>query len=386
MAGQGTISSIGKDVWKLRVSVGRNPLTGRYEQRTRVFRGEGKRAAQRALIDFIQEVEQSNPFERTRTLNQVIERWLAVHDVEVQTMRSYRTTHRKHIQSGIGTTKICDLTPFMLDLFYKKLSDQGYSSSAVSKVHAVISGACQQAVRWQMLPNNPARDATLPRKTQQPLNIPDLEMISTIISSASDSDVGFSYAMYATIGMRRSELLAMRWTDLRENHGTMYCTISRSLVQLEKDEKPKNDYVHVHGRLYLKDTKTHAQREMAIGHDLMRALAEHRSRQEKRAADAGVELAKDAFLFAKDPEGLVPWNPNWVSQRFIRLRKKLGWNVRLHDLRHFNASHMAGEGHSIKVIGARLGHSDERTTMRYLHVRSQDDQAAAKSFDGLIRL
>ena len=84
-------------------------------------------------------------------------------------------------------------------------------------------------------------------------------------------------------------------------------------------------------------------------------------------------------MFSQEPDASTPWRPDYVSQAFIRLREACGLpDVRLHDLRHFNASALLAEGTDLRTVSGRVGHADASTTLDiYAHfVRHADEKAA----------
>ena len=162
----------------------------------------------------------------------------------------------------------------------------------------------------------------------------------------------------------------MRWTDLDTVHGEL--TIGRSIA-------------HVGGRLVEKDTKTHQARRIAIDPATLAALEMHRAAMAERAAALGVALPANAFVFVND-DFEQPWRPDVATNRFIKLRKKIGADgVRLHDLRHFVATNLGSAGTPIATISGRLGHRDVATTLNvYSHFLPADDREAARTLGDLL--
>ena len=107
-------------------------------------------------------------------------------------------------------------------------------------------------------------------------------------------------------------------------------------------------------------------------------LESHYERNAQIARACGAELRPDAYVFSRDPLGLDPWRPGYATLAFGRLRDELGLEgVRLHDLRHFNATNLLANG--------RLGHADASTTLNiYAHFVERTDQEAASLVGGLL--
>ncbi len=182
---------------------------------------------------------------------------------------------------------------------------------------------------------------------------------------ASDPEFGVFVRLSAMTGARRSEVLALRWTDVDLERGVV--TIGRGLVQ-----GPDG--------LVEKDTKTHQTRRVALDAPTTAVLTDHRSAAVERAQHCGVALADDAFVFAGDVAGTTPWYPDSASRRFRKACDEVGLkSVRLHDLRHYVATRLLSAGVDVRTVAGRLGHRNAATTLNvYSHFVPEADQEAAK--------
>ena len=135
-----------------------------------------------------------------------------------------------------------------------------------------------------------------------------------------------------------------------------------------------------------KDTKTHAARRIALDASMVKTLRAHKQRQAERALAGGVRVPRDARLFSYEPDGSVPWRPDGVTKRFVRLRARLGLDsVRLHDLRHFVATRMLAAGVPVPTVSGRLGHANSSTTLNvYSHFLEASDRDAAEALGQLL--
>ena len=166
----------------------------------------------------------------------------------------------------------------------------------------------------------------------------------------------------AGTGARRGEVLACRWSDLRD--GRLH--IARSLAQ-------------VGSQLLWKGTKTDKPKVVALGDGTLQALYAHRAKQGELRAQFGPDYRADLDLIVCGPGG-EPLRPNSISSAVSQLckRLKLPKGVSLHTLRHSHASQLISEGMALTAVSARLGHSRVNTTLgTYAHaLRAQDDEAA----------
>jgi integrase len=134
------------------------------------------------------------------------------------------------------------------------------------------------------------------------------------------------------------------------------------------------------GTLYVKDTKTHQARRVALDDGTVSALRSWRQTLERRAATCGATLRADGFVFSPDVDGSGPWRPYRWTSRWRRVRDKAGIDaaVRLHDLRHFAATHLLDAGVPVKTVSGRLGHARPATTLNvYAQFIPATDRTAA---------
>jgi integrase len=159
-------------------------------------------------------------------------------------------------------------------------------------------------------------------------------------------------------------LLALRWSDVDEHR----CAVSFTRAQIDGPGAP-----------VLRATKTHRTYRVERDRDTLAVLVAHHARVEAAAAAAGRTLRRDAFVFNVDPDGGRPWSPNWLTKEFIRARRAANLpHFRLHDLRHFMATHMLAAGVPIATVSQRLSHARVSTTLNvYAHAVASGDRNAA---------
>jgi integrase len=170
-------------------------------------------------------------------------------------------------------------------------------------------------------------------------------------------------------GARRGELCALAWERL--DFATGVLTIRSSIAQTG----PK---------AWEKHTKTHQQRRITLDDGTMALLRAYLRRCRETAEALGFELPTDARIFSLSPDGSTWLKPDSVGQRYARMCARLGWDMNLHQLRHYSATELIGAGVDIRTVAGRLGHGGGgSTTLRvYSAWLSEVDQRAAGTLAG----
>jgi integrase len=128
-----------------------------------------------------------------------------------------------------------------------------------------------------------------------------------------------------------------------------------------------------------KDTKTHASRRIALDRGTVDALNRFRARAEHCAADAGEVLGDESFAFSRTPDAKRPLHSDNVTAAFRNLCRRNGvMGIRLHDLRHAQATQLLAAGVPVRTVSGLLGHANAMTTLNvYAHVLEESDELAA---------
>jgi integrase len=199
----------------------------------------------------------------------------------------------------------------------------------------------------------------------------DEDDVARFLEAAKDSPY---YALFYTAlftGMRRSELLALRWRDVDFIFSQVY--INRSLHQLRD-----GSYV------FTQPKSAKSRRTIALSPSANITLKEHKDKQGVQRSMLGISLKDDDLIFST-VEG-KPLRPNTVSRAWTIMAARSGLKViRLHDARHTHASLMLKQGVHPKIVQERLGHATIAVTLdTYSHVAPGLQEAAAAGFDKLV--
>jgi site-specific recombinase XerD len=209
-------------------------------------------------------------------------------------------------------------------------------------------------------------DQTEPPATARPdPQPPTPDQAARIATEAwRDLDWGMLVWLALMTGARRGELCALRWDRLDFSTGVL--TIRSSIAQSG-------------ARTWEKHTKTHQQRRITLDDQTLSLLRAYLRRCRERAEALGFELPEDARIFSLSPDGSTWLKPDSVSQRYVRMCARLGWNMNIHQLRHYSATELIGAGVDVRTVAGRLGHGGGgATTLRvYSAWLSEADQRAA---------
>lgn len=355
----------GRKRWRLRINLGAGP-DGNRETYSETFIGSA-RDADRRKAALITELDGLAELGRRRTFGQLVDEWrqLSAPKLARSTRRAYERNLRLHVLPYFAETPVRKITVYALERRYRALAEAGRKPAMVHQVHAVISAILSAGVRWGWLEVNVARATERDPIRWAPPRITERTEAELVKVFAAITDTAFRTAcvLASSSGVRRGELVALRWSDFDLEAGAV--RIERALAA-----EP--------GLVYAKDTKTHQARTVTLDAGTLALLLALWSEAAAYALECGAELGADGYLFAKDPEGRVPWSPNVITTRWTAACARAGVHgVRFHDLRHYHATAVLELGGDITAARDRLGHRDLSTTNRYAHARVAADRRAA---------
>ncbi len=249
----------------------------------------------------------------------------------------------------------------------------GLSPRSVRYHHFTLHTALRTAVKWGLLARNPA-DAVDPPHFERPeMHTLNEDDIQRVLTAAKETQYYSLFFLALFTGMRRSELLALRWQDV----DLLLCQafVTRSMHQLRD------------GSIIFREPKTARSRRMiSLSPSTAIELRDHHEKQKLAFAMQGTAFKDDTLIFCQS-DG-KPLLPNSVTHAWMKLVRRLGLKgIRLHDARHSHASLMLKQGIHPKIVQERLGHSSISTTLDvYSHVAPGLQEAAANRFDELINL
>jgi integrase len=208
----------------------------------------------------------------------------------------------------------------------------------------------RDAVRWNKLTKSPADAADPPRSASadHEMRVWSASELRAFLTAERGSRFYALWLTLATTGMRRGEVLGLRWEDIDLEAQTISIRQTRVMTGYEP---------------LLSTPKTRrGKRLVALDPATAAALKEHRRHQWQERLAAGSSWQKAGYLFTRD-DG-EPYHPERVSKLFIQASKRAGLpRIRLHDLRHTYATLALGAGVHPKIVSERLGHANIGITL-----------------------
>lgn len=271
---------------------------------------------------------------------------------------------------SLGGIQLAQLRPEHLQKHYADRLKAGLSTGTVRYYHAVMHKALSTAVKWGLLARNVADALDVPRVRRAEMQTWDEVEVNHFLEAAKETPYHVLFYTAIFTGMRRSELLGLRWQEVDLIFGQI--SVTRGLHQLRNG-----------GYVVTEPKSVKSRRTIALPPSLALLLQEHKAKQTFERKLLGGTLQETDLVFGNLDK---PLRPNTVTNAWRFLAIKAGVKViRLHDSRHTHASLMLKQGIHPKIVQERLGHSSiEMTLDIYSHVTPGLQEAAAQKFDTLI--
>ena len=314
----------------------------------------------------------------------LLDEWLPARRAGLRpsTANSYERMIELYIAPTIGAAQLAAVDGSMLNTLYAQLLTEGRTETrrglgaglapkTVRNVHGMLTRAFRDAIRWGRVLRNPC-DAADPPKGQSPeMNAWTAGELRQFTAATSSHRWAGVWALMATTGMRRGEILGLRWSDVDLSAGTVTIRSTRiRYATTVATSTPKT---------------ARGNRTIAIGPATVAALKAWKRTQNEDRLLMGAGWQNRDGLVVTVADGTAP-NPEAFSNLFQDLTKRAGIRIiRLHDLRHSYATAALAAGVPVKVLSQRLGHADITVTLKvYAHVLPGDDEDAAKRSDELL--
>ena len=273
---------------------------------------------------------------------------------------------------------MADLTALDIEAFYEYcFNDLKVKGSTVQHFHANLHKALKYAVRHDLISANPMEKVDRPKSRKFVGSFYSLEEVDELFKRAKGDPVEFPILMAAFYGLRRSEIMGLRWQSIDFSGNSIM--IDHTVVQFRSEGQMK---------VIPKDrTKNESScRSLPLVPQFRELLLRMKERQNQCRKLCGSCYIDSGYIYVNDLG--IPYKPNFVTQHFKVLLKKNGLrDIRFHDLRHTCASLLLKNGVSMKEIQEWLGHSDYSTTANiYAHLDTTSKNTSASKMTGALSI
>ena len=364
----GTIRPHGSGQWLIRLSAGKDPLTGKRRQPSRVVTGT-RTDAQRELLEFQYEMLNGQVSTSSMTVDQLFDLWIES-PTKGGRARSASTRYneigryRRYIQPALGKLQVSSIKPKDLSLFYDALLIQRLpgrskplSPQSVNLIHSLLRAMFNWAWRREYIKENPALRADNPSVALSPPVAPERSSVSEHLEVlwVENDNLALAIWLAATLGLRRSEVIALRWSDIDFRNETIL--VRHGVVKMPGEE------------FQITDTKTglHGHADFPL-HSYTKKVLDERLRGFRRQLNSiGSSITGDGFILSSHPEHATPLHPDALTKA---LRRHCTSHpdlkpITMQALRKYAASDLAGTGADETTASALLRNRPETARRHY---------------------
>ncbi|MDQ3816453.1 MAG: site-specific integrase [Acidobacteriota bacterium] len=335
----------------------------------------GKKEAEQYLAKLIREVEQGTFVEVPKmTVSEFFAKWLeTVSRLRASERTSYghEVLFNRYFLKALGHKQLEKLHAMDIQKAYGEMLARGLSAQTVRHAHSTLRCALKQAVKWNLLPRNPAELVELPKVPRKERRVLSAEEAQRFITACEEMPRGLIFEVALLTGMRPEEYLALKWSDLDFERCT--AQVRRAVVRHKK-------------KWSFEETKTSKSRRLiSLPLPLMRKLLAHKRQQMESRLKIGSEWQAHDLVFCS--EWGTPLSIPNLTYRYFRpiLERAKIPRIRLYDLRHSCATLLLLAEENPKGVSERLGHSTIVLTLdTYSHVLPTMQEKATARLERLL--
>jgi integrase len=380
---RGNITKRGANSYRIKIELDRDATTGRRRAHLETIRGlpgeskaETKARAKARLVELLHQMNKGEHVQRsTATVQSYMEAWLQTPSgINPKTAERYRQLAEQQIYPHLGHIELQKLDEEALQDWHDLLLARGGMNGrklhprTVGHAHRVLHAALARAVVGKKLLRNVASLVPPPKVPEQEVTSLTADQISALLAKTADHRLYVPAVVALGTGLRRGEILALRWSDVDLNAG--FLRVERSLGEAG-------------GELYFKVPKTKAgRRSISLAPFVVDALRDHRKAMLELHLSLGLGKLPDDALLLSSVEG-EPISPDKMSRDWANLvRARKLPKVSFHALRHSHVSMLIDGGLDVHSVSRRIGHASAILTLdTYTHLFSRKDSEAVAAIE-----
>ena len=361
---KGNITRRGKNSWRIKFDIEGTP--GIRQTRFVTVRGT-KKEAQIEAAKIIASTSNGEYVDGSKeTVEGFVTRWLrdwATGNTSNKTYNRYEQLLRLHIVPSLGSKRIQRLHATDLQSTYAALQrEKGLAARTVLHVHRCVHRMLRHAAQWGVVHQNVASLVDAPSVQDAEIDILTPGEVKAVLQTLKGRPIYALAAVALGTGMRRGEMLALRWQDVELDNALL--RVERSLEQTS-----------THGMVFKAPKTRYGRRTITLPPSTVAELRTLWRLQQERRLALGLGRANDGLVFAEEDGS--PRSPNAVTKAWAKAMEDAGIGATLHSLRHTHASTLIASGLDVLTISRRLGHGSPAITLTvYGHLFKTDDRAA----------
>jgi len=310
------------------------------------------------------------------TAAEFLDRWLRDYskpNLAPAVHANYELIVNKHLKPALGKIRLTNLQTPRISKYQSDKLASGLAAQTVRNHHAVLHKAFETAIEWGLIQRNPAEGAKSPRVNKPEMSTYEPDQVVKFLEEAKKTEYYPIFQLSLFEGMRRSEVLALRWKDIDLVYGQI--SVNRSMQIIKGREI-----------VYRSPKTAKSKRNIPLTPTSYLILKEHYEKSKAVYKKLETKINDGDLVFCHLDTG-EPYRPDTISKAWSRITIHGNLpHIRLHDARHTMATIMLKKGIHPKIVQERLGHSSIQITLdTYSHVTPSMQQAAAKSFDEVFK-
>jgi integrase len=371
----GNIRSRADGSFEVSYNLGTDPLTGKRKRAYATVKGS-RQEAEKELRRILRTIDTGEYVEPTKIkVSEFLTQWIETirSQISPKTHERYTQVVGLYLVPSFGGSLLIKLTPIAIQQVYNEWETGGRRDGKKGglaprtrlHIHRIFKLALRHAVKMRFITFNPADDATAPKAGKTIITTLTVEESAILLEAIRGKPLYWPVLLALATGMRRGEILALRWKNVDFEKKTV-----RVVESLEQTKKG----------IRFKAPKTNRTRAILLPEYAVEELQRRKDKQAEELAELKVGQTQETLVCARY-DGEPIW-PSSVTHEFMKAMRKLSNlpRVRFHDLRHSHATQLLAAGIHPKIAQERLGHSTISTTLDlYSHVTdTMQDEAAVK--------